>query len=160
MLKPGSLEEQFESTPMRNAEVIMTNRSVWSILIVAELVCAWPSSSTAEIHEVIVQNFNFSQNDLTIAAGDTVRWTNVQGFHDVTEDQFSWSSGTGFDWVYERQFDQTGVVLYHCTVHSGPGQPIQTSMNGRITITASTVPALFEDGFESDASTTLQGANK
>lgn len=95
-----------------------------------------------------MQNFNFSPNDLTIQVGDTVRWTNVDGFHDVTEDNFSWASETGFDWVYERFFGQAGVVLYHCTVHSGPGQPIQTSMNGRLTIEASAEPRLFADGFE------------
>lgn len=138
----------------------MNGRVLWLILITNALLCIWPLSSTAETHEVIVQNFNFSPNDLTVVAGDTVRWTNVQGFHDVTEDQFSWSSETGFDWVYEREFNQTGVVLYHCTVHSSPGQPIQTSMNGRITITAPIDPALFSDGFESVAPTTAKGAKE
>jgi plastocyanin len=126
----------------------MKGQMSWPILLAVAMSCGWPLPSTAEIHEVTVQNFNFSPNDLTIQAGDTVRWTNADGFHDVTEDNFSWASATGFDWVYEREFGQTGVVLYHCSVHSGPGQPIQTSMNGRITIEAPAEQPLFADGFE------------
>jgi plastocyanin len=119
----------------------------WRIPVAMAMTSACPSS-TAEVHEVTVQNFNFSPNDLTIQAGDTVRWTNMDGFHDVTEDSFSWASETGFDWVYEREFGQPGVVLYHCSVHSGPGQPIQTSMNGRISVEAPAEQPLFADGFE------------
>lgn len=95
-----------------------------------------------------MQNFSFSPNDLAIQAGDTVRWSNVEGFHDVTEDTFAWASQTGFGWVYERTFETEGEVLYHCTVHSGPGQSIQTSMNGRITVNAPTSDRVFADGFE------------
>jgi len=118
-------------------------------LACALAVCAaWPGLAIAEIHEVTVQNFSFSPNDLTIQVGDTVRWTNVEGFHDVTADNFAWASATGNSWVYERVFDATGEVLYHCTVHSSPGQPIQTSMNGRITVEGPAEIPLFADGFE------------
>jgi plastocyanin len=102
----------------------------------------------AATHDVIVENFRFSPNDLIIQSGDTVRWTNIEGFHDVVEDDFSWGSETGSGWVYERTFNDAGEVLYHCTVHSGPGQSIQTSMNGRITIEAPGEAPLFADGFE------------
>jgi plastocyanin len=118
------------------------------ILTAVAISCACPLSLAAVTHEVTVENFRFSPNDLTIEAGDTVRWTNAEGFHDVTADNFSWSSATGFGWVYERAFDAAGEVLYHCTVHSGPGQPIQTSMNGRITVEAPGESPLFADGFE------------
>lgn len=110
--------------------------------------CACPVPLPAATHDVTVENFRFSPNDLTIEAGDTVRWINTEGFHDVTEDNFSWASETGFGWVYERVFNAAGEVLYHCTVHSGPGQPIQTSMNARITVEASGESPLFADGFE------------
>jgi hypothetical protein len=73
----------------------------------------------------------------------------VEGFHDVTEDNFSWASETGeAGWVYQRVFTAAGEVLYHCTLHSGPGQPIQTSMNGRIAVEAPAENPLFADGFE------------
>lgn len=119
-----------------------------ALLTAVAMSCAWPAPLPAVTHDVTVQDFRFSPNDLAIQAGDTVRWTNVEGFHDVTGDNFSWASETGFGWVYERVFDEAGEVLYHCTVHSGPGQPIQTSMNGRITVEALVESPLFADGFE------------
>lgn len=140
--------------------MIMNGRALWLTPITRKFLCIWPLSSNAEIHEVIVQNFNFSQSDLTIVAGDTVRRTKVWGFHNVMEDQFSRSSETGFGWVYEPKFNQTAVVLYHRTMHSGLGQSKQASMNGRITITAPIEPVLFADGFESVPSTTVQGAKQ
>jgi plastocyanin len=120
-------------------------RRLWTAVAIS---CTCPLSLPAALHEVTVENFRFSPNDLTIQAGDTVRWTNVEGFHDATADDFSWTSGSGFDWVYERAFDAAGEVLYHCTVHSGPGQSRQTSMNGRITVEAPAESPLFADGFE------------
>lgn len=122
---------------------------VWnSGLVVALLGTAAAGQVAAETHDVTVQDFNFSPNDLTIQVGDTVRWTNVEGFHDVTADDFTWASESGFDWVYERTFDDAGEVLYHCTIHSGPGQPIATSMNGRLAIEAPDSSLIFADGFE------------
>ena len=119
------------------------------LLTAVAIFCACPAPLSAVTHDVTVENFRFSPNDLTIQAGDTVRWTNVEGFHDVTEDNFAWASVTaGPGWVYERAFDAAGEVLYHCTVHSGPGQPIQTSMNGRITVEAAGEVPIFADGFE------------
>ena len=118
------------------------------ILTAVALACIWPAPLQAATHEVTVENFRFSPNDLTIQAGDTVRWTNVEGFHDATADDFSWGSEVGSGWVYERAFNTAGEVLYHCTVHSGPGQPIQTSMNGRITVEAVGEIPIFADGFE------------
>lgn len=126
----------------------MNGRQSRPILMVVAIACACPLPLPAVTHEVTVENFRYSPNDLTIAAGDTVRWSNVQGFHDVAADDFSWTSPTGFDWVYERTFNAAGEVLYHCTVHSGPGQPIQSSMNGRIFVEAAEEGPLFADGFE------------
>lgn len=119
------------------------------ILTAVAISCICPAPLPATTHDVTVENFRFSPNDLTIQAGDTVRWTNVEGFHDATADDFSWGSVTdGPGWVYERAFDTVGEVLYHCTVHSGPGQPIQTSMNGRITVEGLGESPIFSDGFE------------
>jgi len=119
------------------------------VLVSALALCGvWPGSVWAEVHEVTVRNFRFDPNDLSIQPGDTVRWSNVEGFHDVTEDNFAWASETGIGWVFERTFESTGEIFYHCTVHSGPGQPIQTSMNGRITVKSPVEIPSFADGFE------------
>jgi plastocyanin len=87
--------------------------------------------------EVTVSNFRFTPNDITIRVGDSVRWVNVQGFHDVVADDNSYRSGAaGTGWTYTRQFDQVGDSLYYCSVHSAPGQPISTAMNGRVRVLA------------------------
>jgi len=88
----------------------------------------------AVTHDVTVSNNFFSPNDLTINVGDTVRWTNNSGFHDVAADDGSWSSETSASWVYERTFDTVEEVLYYCSVHSSPGLNINSNMNGRINV--------------------------
>lgn len=88
----------------------------------------------AATHDVSVLNNRFSPNDLTIAVGDTVRWTNNAGFHDVTADDGSWASQTSSSFVFERTFNSVEEVRYYCTVHSAPGRDIATSMNGRINV--------------------------
>jgi plastocyanin len=98
------------------------------------LLCSSPLTLRAATHDVTVGNNFFSPNDLTIQVGDTVRWTNNSGFHDVTADDFSWASVTSGAFVFERTFNTVEEVLYHCTVHSTPGQSISTRMNGRLNV--------------------------
>jgi len=78
----------------------------------------------------------FTPNDLTIQVGDTVHWTRSAGTHDVVSDNGSFApSPTNSSWTsIDRDFGSAGVFLYHCSVHSSPGQNINTSMNGRITV--------------------------
>lgn len=92
------------------------------------------NSLSAVTHDVMVGNDFFSPNDLTITVGDTVRWTNNSGFHDVAADDGSWTSETSNSFVYERTFNTVEEVLYYCTVHSVPGQDINSNMNGRLTV--------------------------
>jgi plastocyanin len=98
--------------------------------------CCLPLNAIAETWDVTVGNNFFSPNDLTIQVGDTVRWTNNSGFHDVTADNGSWASQTASSFTYSRTFNSVEEVLYHCSVHSEPGRNIQTSMNGRINVVA------------------------
>jgi len=102
-----------------------------------------PGIALAEMHIVTVGDNFFSPNDLTIQAGDTVRFSNAAGGapHDVTADDFSFASVTASSFTYDRVFNEPGEVLYHCTVHSTPGQDRNTNMNGRITVQA--VGAVF-----------------
>jgi PKD repeat protein len=91
----------------------------------------------AVTHEVAIGDNFFSPNDLTIQVGDTVRWTyNGSRQHDVTADDFSWSSPTSNSIDYSRTFNSIEEVLYHCTVHSSPGRNINTFQNGRINVIA------------------------
>jgi len=94
-----------------------------------------PVSAHAVTHNVTVGNNFFSPNNLTIEVGDTVRWTNSSGrTHDVTADDFSWASITSSSFTFSRTFNSVEEILYHCTVHSSPGQAIGSNQNGRINV--------------------------
>lgn len=90
----------------------------------------------AETFDVSISNNRYTPNDITIQVGDTVRWTNTAGFHDVVADDGSFSSGppSSAAFVYERTFNTAAEILYHCSVHSVAGQNINTFMNGRINV--------------------------
>jgi plastocyanin len=111
----------------------------YSLLFIAVFLFP-PLSAVAATHDVTVDNNFFSSNDLTIKVGDTVRWTNNSGnTHDVTADDASFASATSSSFVYSRTFTTIEEVLYHCSVHSSPGQDRNTAMNGRINVVAATV---------------------
>jgi plastocyanin len=103
--------------------------------LITLLIASPVPAATVEVHLV---DFRFTPNDITINAGDTVRWVNQQGFHNVVADNGSFRSGNPASqpWTFERVFNQTGEVRYYCEVHSGPGQNINTAMNGRINVVA------------------------
>jgi plastocyanin len=100
-------------------------------------------AALAAVHDVTVGNNFFNPNNLTIEVGDTVRWTNNSGIHDVTADDFSWNSPTSGSFVYERTFNTVEEVLYHCTVHSSPGLNINSFMNGRLNVVEADGPAFL-----------------
>ena len=111
------------------------NSRIQRICIAALLALAAPLLHAAT-HDVTIGDNFFSPNDLTIEVGDTVRWTyNGSRLHDVTADDLSWASPTSSSISYEQTFNSVGEVLYHCSVHSSPGQNIDTRMNGRINVT-------------------------
>ncbi|MBE2255445.1 MAG: T9SS type A sorting domain-containing protein [Ignavibacteria bacterium] len=89
----------------------------------------------------VVRNINvgqgggntFSPSNVAANVGDTIKWTWVSGFHDVTSNSVpggaasfaSIQTGTvGFTFIYVVQV--VGVYNYECTIHSG--------MNGSISV--------------------------
>jgi plastocyanin len=103
---------------------------------------------SAETIDIAISNFKFTPNDITINVGDTVRWTNTQGFHDVTEDNNIFSSGpaSAQPYVFEHTFNSVEEILYHCTIHSTAGRDINTFMNGRIKVLEGTPPFVINQG--------------
>ncbi len=76
-------------------------------------------------------NLVFTPNNLTIATGDTVIWTNEGGFHNVASDDSAWtpdapSSTVG--WTFTLTFENPGTFGYHCQPHQASG------MTGTITV--------------------------
>ncbi|MEE9345913.1 MAG: hypothetical protein V3U88_09940 [Methylococcales bacterium] len=117
-----------------------------SILVISALLLSFFrfNMAVAEVHEVTLQNFSFSPNDITIQVGDTVRFNNVQGPHSVTADDQSFSRPeANAPWTFEQTFNEEGVALVYCTVHSSPGQNIANSMNARINVQAAVEKSTF-----------------
>jgi plastocyanin len=99
------------------------------------LVGLFAGAAGAATIEIDVRDFRFSPNDVTINVGDTVRWVNRGGFHDVKADDNSFSRApANAPWTFERTFNAAATILYHCSVHSAPGVPINSGMNGRIVV--------------------------
>lgn len=94
----------------------------------AETAAAPQGAATApasgEVVDVDIKDVKFNPKDLTIKKGETVKWTNSDGFaHDVTKE-----GGPGPDFksktlesgdTFEQTFDTAGKIDYLCTIHSG-----------------------------------------
>lgn len=75
---------------------------------------------------VSIVDFSYSPENLTVAVGTTVTWTNQDGStHFVTFDDLS-SDGLRKNGTFERQFDTPGVYPYTCSRHP--------SMTGTVTV--------------------------
>jgi len=74
-------------------------------------------------HDVTVQNFSFTPQTLTINTGDIVKWTNIQGTHNVRADDNSFYYGPAAPapWEYTHTFTTAGNNPYYCEPHGGPG---------------------------------------
>lgn len=119
-------------------------------------------------HNVDVTNNVFTPDQLTVSVGDTVIWTNSQGFHNVNGTQASYPSnpesfgnGTGTGWTFNHVFTIPGTYDYQCDPHVGLGmigQVIVESLGGTLTINFSgmtphvgqTLWLLVEDRDESE----------
>lgn len=71
-------------------------------------------------YNVGIMNFTFSPDTLTINAGDTVVWTNIDSVnHDVVSDSGSELNSTSLlnGQKYSHTFTKTGTFNYHCGIH-------------------------------------------
>lgn len=105
-------------------------RCLWGMLALA----AGPVD--AALHVVIVGargELVYEPATLTIRAGDSVRFVNVSGFHNVVADDASFRCANGCDglggngspsnaqWIATVVFDDPGTVGYYCEAHGAPG---------------------------------------
>ncbi len=72
-----------------------------------------------ENHQVSIEGFEYIPASITISAGDTVVWTNMDSAeHTVTEDNNIFDSGSmNNDDTYNRTFNEEGTYNYYCTLH-------------------------------------------
>ena len=97
------------------------------------------SVSAQDLINVEVRNNEFDPASITINVGDTVRWTNVEGFHNVNATTATFPSNpegfgneVGAGWTFEHVFTIAGDYNYQCDPHASLG------MTGDITVAVST----------------------
>lgn len=79
------------------------------------------SNISNSTHDVFIQNIAFNPGSLTIKAGDTIIWTNMDNVaHTVTSDSgtelHSGTLSTGD--TYSHIFTKAGTYTYHCSIHT------------------------------------------
>lgn len=111
----------------------------------------------AENHQITVEDFVFTPSDLTILVGDSVTWTNEEGFHNVVADDGSFRCANGCDstggngdpasssWSFTLTFNDPETIAYFCEVHGDVGG---SGMSGTIEVIDDVI---FVDGFEATA---------
>lgn len=107
---------------------------LWNFAFAAILTLTPMLTQAQETHIVTVSDNFFNPPNLTIQAGDTVRWVNGSDgvmAHDVTADDFSFASQTTAQFTFDQTFNDPGEVPYHCTVHGAAGG---IGMSGMVTV--------------------------
>lgn len=84
---------------------------------------------------VDMQNFQFSPMTITVNAGDTVTWHNLDSAtHTVTANDGSFDSGNvNSAGSFPRMFTQPGTYDYYCKIHGSPG----AGMHGTVIVQGS-----------------------
>lgn len=78
--------------------------------------------ATVEGGQVLVEmkDIKFSPEEITVKAGETVRWVNNDPVgHTVTDDGGTFDSGIidGNGGSFEQTFEEPGTYPYHCSIH-------------------------------------------
>ncbi|WP_169708804.1 cupredoxin domain-containing protein [Trinickia terrae] len=93
--------------------------SVGSGMLLAALVTGLPAAQAQEPNEIVIKNFMFSPMSLTVKAGTTVTWKNMDGEpHSIVNDAGVFHS-TALDEndTYRFKFDKPGVYKVFCGIH-------------------------------------------
>lgn len=110
--------------------LLCTTKTMFLLLLAA------PSLSLAQTtHVVQVIDFAFNPKDITIQAGDTVRWENAPGgaSHNVIAEDLSFSSGAAqSSFTYEFTFNTGGNYPYFCAPHQGLGMVGSVTVQGNV----------------------------
>ncbi|SIT51173.1 Plastocyanin [Paraburkholderia piptadeniae] len=103
------------STFLRRAFVL----SVGSGMLIAALATGLPAAQAQEPNEIVIKNFMFSPMSLTVKAGTTVTWKNMDGEpHSVVNDAGMFrSAALDQNDMYQFKFDKPGVYKVFCGIH-------------------------------------------
>ncbi len=123
----------------------------------------------ATTHEVIVSSNVFTPSSLVIEAGDTVRWRNIGGSHNVFALNGSFRCAEGCEaeggigdpsdefWVSEVTFRQTGTTAYICEPHVGFGMKGSVTVVEPSSVTVHEVHATADNDFEPSDLSIIRG---
>ena len=80
-------------------------------------------SLSQTVHIIEVRNNFFTPAEPVVEVGDTVRWINIEGTHNVVADDNSFTSGSpaSGNWTYDHIFTSPGINPYYCSLHGAPG---------------------------------------
>lgn len=118
----------------------MRRMAVLMLLVAAPLLA--PLAAQGD-QGVAMEKNKFVPSDLTVRAGETVTWTNMDSIgHSVVADDGSFDSHPTCGTVggacmkkgetYSRTFTRPGQVAYHCRIHGAAGGQ---GMAGTVTVT-------------------------
>jgi len=103
-----------------------------------------PNTATCEFvpdHVVTVSSNVFTPADITIQVGESIRWVNTGGFHNVNgsldvypdnPEGFSNGAASGDSWIYDFTFTIPGVYDYQCDPHVGFGMVGTVTVEGDV----------------------------
>jgi plastocyanin len=76
-------------------------------------------AAAPKTEKVEIKNMAFNPASVTIAAGDTVEWTNTMGMaHTATGDNGEFDSGSiASGQTFSNVFSTAGTIAYHCEIH-------------------------------------------
>jgi plastocyanin len=124
---------------------------------------------SAKTHEVIVASNTFTPRNLQIEAGDTVRWHNTGGGHNVRASNGSFRCALGCDaeggngdpsfdlWSFEITFRTTGTTAYICEPHIGFGMQGSISVVEPTSTTVHDLTATVDNDFSPNDLTVMRG---
>src|SRR5687768_8286371 len=78
-------------------------------------------TAVAETHQVTITDNVYTPQNLTVAPGDTVVWTNAGSDHTVTANDDLFHYTLEFGHLVSHTFDVVGRYPYYCQLHGGPG---------------------------------------
>jgi plastocyanin len=127
------------------------------------------------IVDIATSGSSFSPANVTVNIGDTVRWTNTGGTHNVngTTGTFpsnpeSFGNALGSGWVFKHKFTTVGDYDYRCDQHFGAGMVgivtvvdptagLSNLTSDKVTISVYPIPASKELTIQVDQINELEG---
>src|SRR5215469_8562982 len=93
--------------------------AIASGILVAALAATSPAAQAQDANQIVIKNFMFSPMSLTVKAGTTVTWKNMDGEpHTVVNDAGVFhSAALDQNDTYQFKFDKPGVYKVFCGIH-------------------------------------------